>query len=290
MGMKVHQKNHLFTNQARFTMKHSTIFLALCVGFVILVLSGYLGRSEDNSDLLEVDVEGLVIDPTTNSPVVILVGKEYKKALPIFIGTGEAGAIARGMKDIETARPMTHDLMKSILDGLDAEVERVIITDLIDNIFFAQIIIRIGKTKKTIDSRPSDAIALAVRTGTPIFVNVNVMEKSSSSDLTGWVVEENLTKQFGFKVQNLSKELLEAMNVDVEEGVLVSHVMDGSPAEKGGLNRGDIILRLQGEKVRDVEAFDELLVKLPNDKEIQIAIFSPNGEREIHLVPQKKDD
>ncbi len=272
-------------------MRRSTIFLVLCVGLIVLFQSGYFIRSEGESDLLEVDVEGLVVDPATNSPVVILVGKEVKKALPIFIGTGEAGAIARGMNDIETARPMTHDLIKGILDGLETRVERVVITDLRDNIFFAQIVLSGPKEEKIIDSRPSDAIALAIRMGSPIFVSADVMERSASADLTGWVVEEGLIKNFGFRIQNVSSELLEAMGTETEDGVLVSHVEGDSPAEKGGLLRGDIILSLQGKDVSDVEQFDAVMVGVPTDQGIELLVDRLGGGRkEIHLVPQKVDE
>jgi len=272
-------------------MRRPLIIVILCVGLVVLSRWGYFVRSAGESDLLEVDVEGLIVDPATNSPVVILVGKEYKKALPIFIGAGEAGAIARGMNDIETTRPMTHDLIKSILDGLETRVERVVITDLKENIFFAQIVLRDGKKVKIIDSRPSDAIALAIRMGAPIFVSTAVMEASASTDLTGWVVEESLTKNYGFRIQNVSAELLEAMGTESDEGVLVSHVEDGSPAEKGGLNRGDIILSLQGSEVSDVESFDAVMVDVPKYKGIDIVIDRLGGGRkEIHLVPEREEE
>ena len=267
-------------------MNRTMIFLAICIVFVILISSGYFARSEDTMNLLEVDVQGLIIDPVTNSPVVILVGRKYKKALPIFIGAGEAGAIARGMGDIETIRPMTHDLMKDILDGVEAKVERVIITDLQDNVFFAQSVLQIGKSKKVIDCRPSDAIALAVRMESPIFVAKEVMEESSNADLTGWVVGESMTKHFGFKVQKVSEELMEAMGVDAKDGVLVSYVEEGSPAEKGDLCRGDVILSIQGTRVSDVSDFDELLVSIPENDEIRMVVSSPGGKKEINLTPE----
>jgi bifunctional DNase/RNase len=267
------------------------IFVILCVGLIVLFQSGYFVRSEGEPDLLEVDVEGLVVDPTTNSPVVILVGKEIKKALPIFIGAGEAGAIARGMNDIETTRPMTHDLIKGILDGLETRVERVVVTDLRDNIFFAQIVLSDGKEEKIIDSRPSDAIALAIRMGSPIFVSAEVMEKSASADLTGWVVQEGLIKNFGFRIQNVSKELLEAMGAESDDGVLVSHVENESSAEKGGLLRGDIILSLQGKVVSNVEEFDAVMVDVPRGEGIDMVVDRLGGGRkEVHLVPEPGEE
>lgn len=271
-------------------MNRSTIFIVLCAGAIALIFSSYFVRSQDTTGLVEVDIKGLVIDPKTQSPVVILVGKELKKALPIFIGTGEAGAIAMGLEQIETERPMTHDLMKSILDGLETRVERVIITELRDDVFFAQIVLRSGGSEKVIDSRPSDAIALAIRAGSPIYVSADVMNNSASADLTEWMVEDRLTEHFGFRIQNVTAELLEAMGVEEKEGVLVSFVEEGSPAGRGGLNRGDIILSLQGSEVSGVSEFDDVLLALTADKEISMVVTSPRGRREIQLIPTKEGE
>ncbi len=271
-------------------MRRSTILVVLCAGMVALIFSSYFAGSENDSSLVEVDIKGLVIDPKTESPVVILVGKEVKKALPIFIGTAEAGAIALGLEQIDTERPMTHDLMKSILDGLETRVERVIITDLRDDVFFAQIVLRSEGSDKVIDSRPSDAIALAIRSGSPIYVSADVMNNSASPDLTGWMVEESLTERFGFKIQNVTAELLEAMGVEEKDGVLVSFVEEDSPAGEGGLNRGDIILSLQGSAVSGVSEFDDVLLALPSDEEISMVVTSPRGRREIMLIPTKEGE
>jgi bifunctional DNase/RNase len=270
-------------------MKRTTILLVILTGIIFLMFSGYFVRSEDDPDLLEVDIEGLVMDPTTNSPVVILVGKEYKRAIPIFIGAGEAGAIARGMNDIETPRPMTHDLIKNILEGVNARVERIIITELKDNIFFAKIVLHTGGSKKIIDSRPSDAIALAIRTGSPIFVSADVMNISSSMDLTGWVVEENLIKHYGFEVQGVSDELMDAMGI-TEKGVLVSNVEDRGPADNGGLRRGDIIQSLQGTKITSLEDFNKQLLELPEQEKMTMNVFSSEGTKEVKIIPQRKED
>ncbi len=265
-------------------MRRTATLLVIVAGIIVLVFSGYFVRSEDYPDLLEVEIENLVMDPVTNSPVVILVGKEHKKALPIFIGAGEAGAIARGLNEVETARPMTHDLMKNILDGVDARVERVIITELKDNIFFAKIALQVGGTSKLIDSRPSDAIAIAVRTGSPIFVSADVMNISSSMDLTSWMMEENLIRNYGFEVQDVSEELMDAMGIK-EEGVLVSNVEFGGPADRGGLRRGDIIQGLQGTKVTCLDDFNRQLLDLPDEEKMTVDVFSPEGRKEVDIVP-----
>ena len=266
-------------------MNRNTALVAILAGAVVVMLTGFFLRSDDEGELLEVDVEGLVIDPATRTPVVILVGRRNHRALPIFIGDGEAGAIARGLEEIETPRPMTHDLMKSILDGIGARVERVVVTDLQDNVFYAQIVIGVGEETRTIDSRPSDAIALAIRTEAPIFVAGDVMRRSASADLTGWVLEESLTERFGFRVQAVSGELLEALGVEGDAGVLVSDVEAGSSADRGGLVRGDVILRLEGESVAGVEAFHDVLVARGEGDPLAMVVASPSGTRELRLSP-----
>jgi hypothetical protein len=125
---------------------------------------------------MEVKVMGIVVDPKASNPVVILVDLAGKKALPIWIGVFEAEAISRGLEDVVTLRPMTHDLMKQILDTFRVSVDRVIIHDIKDNTFYANLYLRIDGRELIVDSRPSDAIALAVRVKAPIFVTESVVD------------------------------------------------------------------------------------------------------------------
>jgi len=133
---------------------------------------------------LEMKIKGLMIDPITNMPIIILRDPNGSAVLPIWVGIFEANAIALQIEKIPTPRPMTHDLLKSVLSGLEARVDKVQITDLKDNTFFALIHLTLNGRTLTIDSRPSDAIALALRTGSPIFVNTEVLEKAKSTDMT----------------------------------------------------------------------------------------------------------
>ncbi len=131
-----------------------------------------------------VKIKGLMIDTISNLPIVILKQEESGSVLPIWVGIFEANAIALQIEKIPTPRPMTHDLLKSAIFGLQATVEKVLITDLKDNTFYALIFLNRSGTVLPIDSRPSDAIALALRTGSPIFVNSEVIEKAKNTDLT----------------------------------------------------------------------------------------------------------
>jgi len=133
---------------------------------------------------IEMKIKGLMIDPITNMPIVILKNISGESVLPIWVGIFEANAIALQVENITTPRPMTHDLIKTILDDLDATLLKVVICELKDSTFYANIFLKCnGKTVK-IDSRPSDAIALALRTDASIYVEESVVEQAKSIDLT----------------------------------------------------------------------------------------------------------
>ncbi len=126
--------------------------------------------------MMEVKVVGIVVDPKASNPVVILVDLAGKRALPIWIGVFEAEAISRGLEEVVTLRPMTHDLMKQILDTFQVSVSRVVIHDIKGNTFYANLYLTVEGKELIVDSRPSDAIALAVRVKAPIFVTDSVIE------------------------------------------------------------------------------------------------------------------
>lgn len=133
--------------------------------------------------LVEMRVSGLAIDPLTNTPIVILKDIEEKMAVPIWIGLFEASAIATELEKVSFSRPMTHDLLHNMLVSLDVRVTRIEINDLKDNTFFANIYLLKDGLNVIVDSRPSDAIAIALREKAPIFVDEKVIEKSRKLDL-----------------------------------------------------------------------------------------------------------
>ncbi|MCZ6660423.1 MAG: bifunctional nuclease family protein [bacterium] len=134
--------------------------------------------------MLEMKVKGLAIDPSTNMPIVILKDLEEERALPIWVGIFEANAIALEMESVPTPRPMTHDLIKNILEETEATVLRIVVNDLKDNTFYAEIYLSLNGNEVAIDSRPSDAIALALRVDAPIYVAKKVLDEARSIDLT----------------------------------------------------------------------------------------------------------
>src|SRR6266705_1589942 len=112
---------------------------------------------------IEMSIKGLMVDPITNTPIVVLRDKEGQKVLPIWVGIFEANAIALQIENISTPRPMTHDLLKNVIGDLNAEVQKIVVSDLRDNTFYAMIYLDMGGESIAVDSRPSDAIALALR-------------------------------------------------------------------------------------------------------------------------------
>jgi bifunctional DNase/RNase len=128
----------------------------------------------------EVKVRGLMIDPVSNMPIIILKSDDGESVLPIWVGIFEANAIAMELEKIVSPRPMTHDLLKSVIDEVSAGLEKVVITELRDNTFYAEIHLTSAGRSLTIDSRPSDAIALALRSGAMIQIEEQVMEHSST--------------------------------------------------------------------------------------------------------------
>lgn len=128
------------------------------------------------------DVKALIVDPIANMPVVILRDAEDRSFLPIWVGVFEANAIALQLEGVRTPRPMTHDLLRQTITQLDGRVERIVITRLHENTFYAEIHLSVGGRPVVVDSRPSDAIALALRTSAPVFVEESVLEKSQAQD------------------------------------------------------------------------------------------------------------
>jgi uncharacterized protein len=134
--------------------------------------------------LIEMSIQGLMVDPITSTPIVILKDKEGTRKLPIWVGIFEANAIALQIENIATQRPMTHDLLKNIIKDLDGRVDRVVVSDLKDNTFYAIIHLTVRGESVAIDARPSDAIALALRTRAPILVDESVIENAKHVDIT----------------------------------------------------------------------------------------------------------
>ena len=131
---------------------------------------------------IEMTIKGLMVDPITNMPIVILRDKEGQRVLPIWVGIFEANAIALQIENIATPRPMTHDLLRNVIEDLKASVQKVVVCDLQENTFYALIYLSLNGDMLAVDARPSDAIALALRTRAPIFVEESVIDNAKTAD------------------------------------------------------------------------------------------------------------
>ncbi len=131
---------------------------------------------------IEMSIKGLMVDPITNTPIVLLRDKDGQRVLPIWVGIFEANAIALQIENVTTPRPMTHDLLRNIIQDLNATVQKIVVSDLQDNTFYALIYLLLDGQTVAIDARPSDAIALALRTRAPIFVEDSVIENAKPFD------------------------------------------------------------------------------------------------------------
>jgi bifunctional DNase/RNase len=148
------------------------------------------------SELVPMSIKGLMLDPVSNSPIVVLKDDEERFFLPIWVGIFEANAIALQLENVATPRPMTHDLLRNMISELDGRVTRIVINDLRDSTFFAQIRILVSGKTLEVDARPSDAIALALRTEAPIFVAQSVLDQAQTITPDAEDQDEKMKKWF----------------------------------------------------------------------------------------------
>ena len=153
--------------------------------------------------MIEVKVVNVAIDVNSKMPVIVLKEKRGEKTLPIWIGLFEAQAIALALENVEPPRPLTHDLAKSLIEKLKGKVEKVVISDLKNNTFYAHILIKQNGKSIDVDSRPSDAIALALRLDVPIFINEIVLDKVA---VGGKPIGEDELEEFKKRLKDLKPE------------------------------------------------------------------------------------
>lgn len=134
--------------------------------------------------LIEMTIKGLMVDPVTNMPIIILRDEGGDRVLPIWVGIFEANAIALQIENVATPRPMTHDLLRNVIEDLEGAVQKVVVSALKENTFFAVIHLSVRGEALLIDARPSDAIALALRTRAPIYVEEDVIDNAKAIDGT----------------------------------------------------------------------------------------------------------
>jgi uncharacterized protein len=234
-----------------------------------------LAAQPATGSLVEVRVRGVTVDPQAGSPIVLLEELQGERVIPVWVGVFEARAIAMEMEKVVPPRPMTHDLIKNILEGVKAQVTSIVITDLKDNTFYARIALSIGGTSLQIDARPSDAIALALRVKAPIYVGKAVFDSAPAIELRGdEPTPVTVLKRYGLTLQNLTAPLAAHFHLPTPEGVLVSDVEVGSGAERDGVRRGDVIVEANQGKIPNLQALESTL--------------SQGGDVSLQIVRQDK--
>ncbi len=254
----------------------------LKIGFIVgLLVSLALAcvAKEISPAFIEMEVRGVNLDALGQNPVVILADKEEKKALPIWIGILEASAIERELRNMPPVRPMTHDLLHSILVHMKVEVKEVKITEVKDSTYYASLFVNSNKELIEVDARPSDAIILALKAKAPIFVSTKILDKHGIA-----FAKEGASKaRYGIRVQPLTPSLAPHFNFKGQKGVLVSEVVSGSPSEASGIRAGDIITKLGPREVGNLEEFEEAFDMLKDVRSIRVSIFRDGKFKEVGL-------
>jgi uncharacterized protein len=229
-------------------------------------------QAAQGSASVETKVKTVMIDPNSQSPVVILETVPDKKLLPIWIDVPEARAIAIEIEQIKTPRPLTHDLIRNILQGVGATLQRATITDLRNSTYFAVLSLSLKGQELQIDSRPSDAIAVALRMKAPIFATPQVLAKSKpvpSQPTRG----EQTQKKLGIQAQDLTAELANLLDSQQQKGVLVTEVTIGSNAMKAGLQRGDIIIKANEQMISSASELESLIQSAKAPSQIKLEVI-----------------
>jgi len=234
-----------------------------------------LQNGSAHAEPVRMEVRQVVVDPTRGTPVVLLAGGE--RLLPIWIGKAEANSIARALAGEKLPRPDTHDLIQRVLGGLEAELERVTITELRESTFFAEITIKRNSRRIRLDARPSDAIAVALRTGTPIYATPEVLRQGVRMDGRQSKLRDRVARTLGMQVQDLTPDLARLFAATVDAGALVAHVERGSSGARLGLRRGDVVVQVDGTPIRSSR---DLLEKLqdPMTKQLRVLRIQRDGK------------
>ena len=219
-----------------------------------------------STEQIEVKFQNLTIDPSTRQPVVILSDLTEKRAILIWIGIFEARAIHSEIQGIEPFRPLTHDLLKKVIQETDGNIEKIIITHVEDNVFYATMVIKQNDSIKEIDARPSDSIVMALKFKAPIFVSKKLFDELAVSIAEQKEIEE----EYGISVQDLSTELAKYLSFESGRGVLVSDVNAGSAADRDGLKAGDILVKIGNAGVEDVISMRNTMAKSESPVEAEI--------------------
>lgn len=271
----------------------------LCVAVLLSMPLGAGARELAASidDMVEVEVATVGLAGFGGPPVVLLREPGAREVIPIFVGGSEAGAILRGIAGEPMPRPMTHDLFDTLLGRLDATLERVYVDTIVDSTFFGMLELSLpeDEEKLHVDSRPSDAIALAIRAGASILVAPKVLEAAREIEYEG--LDDQVVVALGITVAPVTDDLREALALPDRPGVLVSDVR--GPAAESGLEPGALLLEVNEEVPDTPLRYLELVRDTAVDEDARLRYWQEGEEHEMEIstdvpprepVPQPQHD
>jgi uncharacterized protein len=273
--------------------------LALIVP-VILVLAGVvtagrgtahrLSAQNDGEDLVLVELSTVGLDRAAGAPIVLLRDPESGRILPIWIGPAEAQAIALALHGVNVPRPMTHDLMASLLSEIGARVEEVRVHDLRNGTYFATVRLHVGGDNplRDVDSRPSDALALALRTDAPIRVARRILVEAPAFDFLAPEGPDQVVQSLGITVVTPTVPHREEFRLSDRAGVLVTNVF--GRARERGLRRGDLIVAVNGTPIAEPIEFFQAIRATPVGEPVRIAYWRDGEEHHVDLPAAPPSD
>jgi bifunctional DNase/RNase len=241
-------------------------------------------QREGSSEFVSVELSTVGLDGRTGTPIALLRDPESGSVLPIWIGAAEAHAIALALHGVIVPRPMTHDLMASLLSTLRAEVDEVVVHDLRNNTYFGTVRLRVEGEKKLrdVDSRPSDAMALALRTGAPIRVARKILAAIPEFDFIAPDGPNQVVQALGVTVVVATPSLRKEYGLGNRQGIVVTSAF--GPARDKGLRRGDLITEINGKPVNEPVAFLDVVRAAPRRSPVRLTYWR-NGETRVAELP-----
>jgi uncharacterized protein len=273
------------------TPRQGSLTVLIAMLGLCLCQAAIRAQGGSSSDSVPVELSTIGLDGRTGTPIVVLRDPESGGVLPVWIGAAEAQAIALALHGVIPPRPMTHDLMASLISELRAEVEEVVVTDLRNNTYFGIVRLRVAGDRKIrdIDSRPSDALALALRTGAPIRVVRRILAMAPEFEFIAPEGPNQVVQALGMTVVIATPSLRKEFKLGDQRGVVVTSAFGG--ARDKGLRRGDLITEVNGKAIVEPAAFFEAVRAVPPRGQVRITYWRTGDTRRIEIpadVPPAK--
>jgi uncharacterized protein len=264
------------------TIQRSVKMLGLCA-MLLCNVGCRADQAQSEEDFRTVEVSTVGMDVLSGSPVVLLRQPDSGEVVPIWVGIAEAQAILRALHGIDVPRPMTHDLMGSLLSHLEVTVVAVVVHDLRDNTYYSRVQIKRADQEKTIDvdSRPSDAIALALRTKSPVRVARKLFIDIPGFEFMPPEGTQQVVRMFGVTVVSPSPELRMRFDLPERPGVVVRDV--SVMAEGYGLEAGDLVVEVNDVKVSTPMEFFDAVMESPRGEPVRLRVLRQEQERTVEI-------